>query len=460
MELVKKYFSWLAELLILLAVILVINNYLGNKDRVINADGKGYYDYLPAAFIYDDLNFNYLDTLQTNNYDHKMEAEGYIRQVDGKRIDKYFPGVAILWTPFFYGAHYYALNSDEFLANGYSLPYQKSIFYAALFFLFLGLLYLRKLLMELGINKVIIFAVQLLFALGTPLIHYVYNDSSFTHVYSFSLITIFAYLTYQFISYKNPKHLFLSGLVFGFIVIIRPVNIISLGIPLLFFGSFKELKTFLLELFKKHLNWVIYFGFIVGIIGSIVPILWHHQTGHFVVWGYQNEGFNFLSPAFFSFLFSFRKGMFLHTPLLFIAFFGGLWAFVAQKMRYQSAVYLGYFLVIVYILSSWWSWWYGASFGSRSIIDFYVIFAIGLANLFQYLKSTYSKVILGIIGLGLVGVNLIQAYQYKTYIIDYTEMTYDKFQKIGLHTEDKYRGLFYREITRYSEKEIVHSQEI
>ena len=117
----------------------VINNYLVRPEFFIKADGKGYYDYLPAAFIYNDLNFEYTDTLQTEFYDQKSYTSGYLHTVNGHQINKYFPGVAVLWMPFFAAAHTYALYSDMYAANGYSQPYQESIFYAAVFFLFLGL---------------------------------------------------------------------------------------------------------------------------------------------------------------------------------------------------------------------------------------------------------------------------------------------------------------------------------
>jgi len=38
-----------------------------------------------------------------------------------------------------------------------------------------------------------------------------------------------------------------------------------------------------------------------------------------------------------------------------------------------------YFLVAWYIISSWYSWWYGGGFGIRPYIDSYGIFAFGMA---------------------------------------------------------------------------------
>jgi hypothetical protein len=44
------------ELLVIVLFLTSINNFIGNVDFTIQADGIGYYDYLPATFIYHDLN--------------------------------------------------------------------------------------------------------------------------------------------------------------------------------------------------------------------------------------------------------------------------------------------------------------------------------------------------------------------------------------------------------------------
>ena len=48
--------SIINELLIVFILIILINNFIGNVDITIKADGIGYYDYLPSIFIHHDIN--------------------------------------------------------------------------------------------------------------------------------------------------------------------------------------------------------------------------------------------------------------------------------------------------------------------------------------------------------------------------------------------------------------------
>jgi len=44
-------------------------------------------------------------------------------------------------------------------------------------------------------------------------------------------------------------------------------------------------------------------------------------------------------------------------------------------------------LLSIFIISSWWDWWYGGSFGLRPLIDSYGIFAIGLATFLTWVLN-------------------------------------------------------------------------
>lgn len=447
-----KYFHWLTEVLVVILVLLVINNYLGNQEVVIKADGKGYYDYLPATFIYNDLNFKYTDTLVTQYYDHHSYSSGYLKMVNGHQVDKYFPGVAVLWVPFFWGAHAYALHSD-YLADGYSYPYQKSVFFAAVFYLFLGLFFLRKVLEKFKIQNSVIFGIQLLFALATPLLNYVQYDPSFTHVYSFALVNAMVYFGILFIDYRKVSHAVVFGLLLGVITIVRPVNLMAILLVLLYFSSFNQLMNFKKEVLAKHTKALITSLIVFFLVGSIVPVIWYIQTGKFLIWGYENEGFNFTNPAFLDFLFSARKGALVHTPLLFVALALGLVAF--RKSKYQLGVIICVISLVTYVLSSWWSWFYGASFGSRPMIEYYVLFAVLLGAFLSKVGKVKWQLAIFSVLLFLVPINIIHTFQYQNYITDWEEMTFEKFQVIGLHTGKKYRGMYFRRDPNFTDNQQV-----
>ncbi|MGB1003774.1 MAG: hypothetical protein ACPGVC_06070 [Salibacteraceae bacterium] len=450
----KKYFLWLSEIFIVLLVFLVVDNYLERREVVIKADGKGYYDYLPATFIYQDLNFNYTDTLVTEYYDHKSYGSGYLKTIKNHQVNKYFPGAAILWVPFFEAGHLYALNS-EYTSDGYSLPYQMAIYAAALFYLWLGLVFLRLILRLKKVPWWFIFCIQLAFALGTPILNYVHFDASFVHVYSFTLINMFVYFVFKYVAKPQKRFLLLAGLVLGLIFLVRPVNLMAILLVVFAFDSFNDLKIWCKNLLANH--WKLLLGAILvfGMVISVLPIMWKLQTGDFFIWGYQGETFNFLSPTVFNFLFSSRKGLFIHTPLLGLIF-GLSFFFLAKNNKFfQLASFIGVSYIIVYVLSSWWSWYYGTSFGSRPSIDYYIIFALMLASILPLIQSKIMKYLMAATMVIMIPINVIQAFQYQHYIMDWDEMTFEKFNLIKLHTADKYRGVFFQPKPNYKSTEVI-----
>ena len=85
-----KFF--LKELFLVLTLLFVYNNFMYKKEVLINADGRGYYEYLPALFIYDDIHFGYLDTLETDYYDLEQMKGMYQNPLFERPINKYFAG--------------------------------------------------------------------------------------------------------------------------------------------------------------------------------------------------------------------------------------------------------------------------------------------------------------------------------------------------------------------------------
>ena len=66
---------------------------------VVRSDGRGYYAYLPALLIHQDGSFN--QVIETEKaYDKGAQIYLY-KDVYGETYNKYFPGVAVLQTPFF-----------------------------------------------------------------------------------------------------------------------------------------------------------------------------------------------------------------------------------------------------------------------------------------------------------------------------------------------------------------------
>ncbi len=150
------------------------------------------------------------------------------------------------------------------------------------------------------------------------------------------------------------------------------------------------------------------------------------QTGNWFVWSYGEEGFYWSNPQIVEVLFGFRKGWLVYTPLIVLGLFALPLIYKKNKEQFISLTF--FLVVLIYIVSSWWNWFYGSSFGQRSFVDFYAIIAFLLAIL---LDSIYEKKLLSIFTktliIGFVALNLFQSFQYKENIISSWDMTAKKY---------------------------------
>ncbi|MCB0479367.1 MAG: hypothetical protein KDC84_14455, partial [Crocinitomicaceae bacterium] len=78
-------------------------------------DSSCYYSYLPALFIYDDLTFQYTDSIN-NKYANYNAV--YLTNESGDRYQKTSAGVAFMEIPFFSIAHVIALNDEDYDPDG------------------------------------------------------------------------------------------------------------------------------------------------------------------------------------------------------------------------------------------------------------------------------------------------------------------------------------------------------
>ena len=123
----------------------------GLSDQTIRADGTGYYSFLPAIFIYQDLSFSFLDNKELVNDD----GAARVTLNNGKIVNKYSCGIAILQLPFFLLAYFLSFfNGNEI--TGYGPLFQQTFLIGTIFYFFLGLIYLNKILQHFKINLWII----------------------------------------------------------------------------------------------------------------------------------------------------------------------------------------------------------------------------------------------------------------------------------------------------------------
>lgn len=395
-----------------------------NKEYVISGDGLGYYAYLPAIFI--DKNLNDL----THN-------PRYTNEVNNRTVIKYYSGTSLLILPFFTVAHT-AASVFSYDQDGYSPPYQFMVAIASIFYLFLGLFCLVRLLALFKISDLHSAMAIVLILFGTNLLYYSVFVVSMSHVYSFSMISCFVLVIKKLLTSHQLKYLYFSAFLLGIIILIRPTNGIVLLLISALSSTQEEFRELVLVLIKRWYHLI--FSFLIFFLLVCIQLLaWHEQTGDFLIWSYSDEGFYFLKPQFLNVLFSFRKGLFIYTPLVFISLFGLTVIFKKSKFQFYSILF--FLFVATYAISSWWNWYYGDSFGQRAFIDFYSIICLLLGILIENSFKRFRRRILLAILLACLSLNMIQSYQFYHKILHYYSMNAEKYRYVFLKTSANYRNV-------------------
>ena len=402
------------------------------RQKIIMWDVTSYYSYLPAAFIHHDVTLEFTRRGTDKNYEENHQF-WYQTAPNGSRVIKTTMGMAILYSPFFFIANM-VVHLSNYTPNGFSKPYEFFLALSSICYLFLGLIFLRKLLL-LFYNEIITSITLVCILLGTNLYYYTTTEPAMSHAYSFSLIAVLLYQFIKWYSFPTFTKAILIGLLLGLIILIRPINIIII-LFLLFYDVYS--KQSLINKFQftlKYWKQIFIIAFFSFLIFLPQLIYWKYLTGSWVFNSYLDEKFYFNNPHVLLGLFSFRNGWLIYTPIMFFAIVGVINLFFKEKKIFLPI--LIYLPINAFILYSWWTWWYGGSFGSRPMIDSYAIFALPMAsfiNLF-FTKSKLIFTILILILILLISLNQFQTFQRRNGIIHWDKMTAKAYAKIFFKTE-------------------------
>ncbi len=347
------------------------------SEATISWDVNGYYFYLPSLFIYKDLKeLRFTDSIlnkynQTGGIDHiAMKSD------NGKYVMKYSIGQSILYFPFFLTGHVYALTTN-YPADGFSFPYQIAIGLGSLLSAFIGLYYLRKVLLNYFSDNVTAITLFLI-SIGTNYLNYSSIDGAMTHNNLFTIYSILIYYTISF--YKSPdnKKSAIIGTCIGLAALIRPTEFISFLIPVLWGLDFSK-KSILtrINFFQENFSKLTVSAIICIALGSIQLIYWKYASGHWVFYSYGEQSFSWTKPHLYPGIFSYRTGWLVYSPIMAFSIIGFL--FLLKDKRSLFFPTATFALLFIYICFAWDIWWYGGSLGQRAMIQSYPILAISLA---------------------------------------------------------------------------------
>jgi hypothetical protein len=421
-------------------------NFLFFPQNILSWDVFGYYLYLPFQFIYHDLGLKdpsiiHEIVLKYHNTDTLYQIVGL---PEGGFVMKYSMGTSFFYAPFFFIGHAIAL-AFNFPADGFSTPYQYSIFFGQIIYSILGVWFLSKVLLRFFTEKIVaIVLIFIVFATNFPLHIAMFGQNAMSHNILFFTYALILWLTIKWHETNKLKYIVGLAIFCGLSILSRPSELVCLLIPLLWNVKNGESLKAKIALFIKHKWQICLFTLVVVLIGTFQLIYWKIYVGKFFYNSYggnAGEGFESLNPYLRQVLFSFRKGWLIYTPIMIFAIIGFISVF-----RKNSAIFAAlfvYFLLNLYIVSSWSCWWYAQSYSQRALIPSYPIMAIALGYFLVWLFNQHRWLKTSIMSLMvlLLVLNIFQIKQFINGVIDGDRMTkayyFKTFGKLHVTDDDR-----------------------
>ena len=404
-------------------------------EATISWDVSGYYMYLPAMFIYNDLKkIGFKDEIMAKYHPTPDFQQAYIHEQSGNYVMKYSGGQAITMAPFFFAAHTYCKVSQTYPADGFSVPYQFCIGFGMLMYAFIGLFFLRKILL-LYFKDSTVAIVLLCYVFGSNYLNYSSIDQAMTHNVLFTIYCLLIYFTIQFYKNYSTKNAVAIGFLVGLATLIRPTEIISCLIPALWqINNFEDIKSkflFIKNYFSKFLFMVVMALMVI----SVQMIYWKYATGEWIVYSYGDQGFSWLKPHVFNYTISYHSGWLRYTPMMILPLLGlVLYLFYGKN----KAAFIVFTVINLYIVTAWDIW----DYGGRAMVQSYPVLAFPFALLIEKMWTKRWLTILFVLSaLTFTYVNLWWTYHAHKGDIQVIGMTKEYYWKVirtwGGNSEDK-----------------------
>ena len=380
----------------------------------IGWDFFGYYLYLPATFVYHDLGLEDRSWQEKIHTKYKPSSTPYqtTQGKDNRQLIIYNIGLAIIYSPGFFVADALA-SSSGYERDGFSKPYQLSLQITAFLITVLGIFFFRKIILLFFTDAMsaILLCVVLL---GTNYYFQVTYDAVMPHNFLFTLNCFILWYTIRWHETKKIKHAILLALFLGLATICRPTDLIWILIPALWGISDKNSFLEKWAYIKSHVSTVWIFLLVLILVLFIQLAYVKYASGSFFEINAHGERFSFFDPYTFKFLFSYKKGWLLYTPIMVFGVIG--FYFLRKKNNYIWLSLFSFFVINLYVVSSWECWWYGGgSFSMRPMVETYVMMVFPMGYFLSWVakeSKSWIKISLSILLPFLILLNIFQTWQF------------------------------------------------
>jgi hypothetical protein len=359
---------------ITLAVLLLLSVPLVTP-RIAESDAVQYFSYLPSLLLDGDLDFEdeYTVFYKEDPVGRKGFKETFLdlSTATGKKLNFAPIGTAILWSPFYLGAHLVVGSED-----GMSQPYRTAVSVGSVLYAAIGLLLCYGLARRYA-APFASFAAVIVLWWGTPVAYYMYVAPGMSHAASLFAVALF-FTLWPWAVAGGVARWAVWGASAGLMALVREQD--------LFFAAAALVAAYGMT---DRLKRLVVFG------ATALLVFLPQLAVYYTLYGrprpapqVENKMIKY-SPHFFEVLFSIEHGLFLWTPVLLLFFAGGLW--MAKKERPAGLVLLAAFLAQVYISGAVDSWTQAGAFGARRFVGATAIFAIWGGFLFAALEPRWKK---------------------------------------------------------------------
>ena len=362
---------------------------LSGTEATLSYDVSGYYLYLPAAFIYHDLRkLEFLPEVIARYRPTESPYQAFDHP-SGARVMKYSLGQAVMYAPFFALAHAYTGLNPDYPPDGFSLPYQVAISVGSLLFAALGL-WLTLLVLRRYFSPGVCAASLLLLVFGTNYLNYSAIDGAMTHNHVYTLYALLLWLTdnlYRRAERAGTATFAAIGAVIGLMALTRPTEILAAILPLLWALPLRRAAwSRRIDFFRLRWRSIFLAGVATVTVGSLQLLYWHYVTGEWIVYSYQDQGFDWLHPHLADGLFSYKAGWLTYTPLMWFALLG----FYPLFRRHPDLLTAAgiHTILFIYVAFAWSIWWYGGSLGQRTMVQAYAVLVFPLAATLQAVSGS------------------------------------------------------------------------
>ena len=293
---------------------------------------------------------------------------------NGNNLDIYHMGQAYLQLPAYTIGHFFA-KTLGYPKDGFSKPYHITYLLNALFFILLGIYFLNKIL-KLFFSDQVSALLLLIIYFGTNFWATAIHAYQLQHIYLFALVGLLFYSLLKFKDSQKKKHLIVAALTLGLISSIRPTHVLLGLLPLL---MLRKVYTSKLAYWKSLLLFPA-----AGLLFNLPQLFyWKILGGSWFILNMHVEEIVIVDPHILDFLFSYKKGWLLYSPVFLLLIPGFIQLYKRRKDLFWPI--FGSALLAIWIFASWECWWFAASFGSRAMVDLYPLLVLPLGFAIVYL---------------------------------------------------------------------------